>query len=80
MFVSWIKTLYIEAFNLIGKFEKAMGSKLNRGKTKIFGTGNWKDRIQWPINRFQIENEYFYSLGIYHSNDYDRGVKKKTGM
>ena len=63
-----------EAFYLIEKFEKAMGSKLNRAKTKIFGTGSWKDRIQWPINQFQTENEYFYALGIYHSNDYDSGV------
>ena len=46
----------IEAFNMIRKFEKAMGSKLNRSKTKLFSTGNWKDRVQWPINEFQIEN------------------------
>ena len=56
----------IEAFKLISKFEKAMGCRLNRNKTKIFGVGNWKDKTQWQINEFQIENEYFYTLGIYH--------------
>merc|ERR1712240_411456 len=34
----------VEILNLINKFEKAMGSKLNSNKTKIYGIGNWKQR------------------------------------
>ena len=53
-----------------------MGSKLNRNKTKIYGTGNWKDREQWPIDRFSTDQEHFYALGIYHCNNYHQSVEK----
>ena len=38
------RIVFIDAFKLISKFEKAMGCKLNRNKTKLFGVGNWKDK------------------------------------
>ena len=60
----------LEAFALIDKFGKTMGSRLNRTKTKIFGIGAWKGREQWPINEFQVEKEHLNTLGIYHSNSY----------
>ena len=53
-----------------------MGSKLNRGKSKIYGIGNWKTRDQWPVNEFKIEQEYLYTLGIYHSNNYENCVDR----
>ena len=70
----------IEVFKLISKFEKAMGSRLNKSKTRIFGTGNWKNRTQWPINELQIDSEYFYAIGIYHSNDYTNSVNKNWNV
>ena len=36
----------VEILKLISDFEKAMGSKLNRAKSKIYGIGNWKNREQ----------------------------------
>ena len=70
----------LEAFNLISKFEKAMGSKLNINKTKIYGISNWKNRYQWPIDDLQNENEYFYALGIYHSNEYNKAIDKNWSV
>lgn len=70
----------LEAFNLIQQFEQAMGSRLNRDKTKIYGTGNWQDREQWPIDGFQTDQEYFYALGIYHNNNYHQSVEKNWNI
>ena len=66
----------LEAFNLIKIFEKATGSKLNINKTKIYGAGNWRGKDQWPIAGLQTETEDFYTLGIYHCNDYRISVDK----
>ena len=52
----------LEIGNLICKFEKAMSSKLNRSKTKLYGTGNWKSRELWPIDWCLIEKEHLYTL------------------
>ena len=70
----------IEAFKLIEHFEKAMGSKLNKSKTNIYGTGNWRDRDQWPIDGFPANQEYFHALGIYHSNNYHQSVEKNWNV
>ena len=66
----------IEIFRLIAEFEKAMGSKLNRAKSKIYGIGNWKTRDQWPLNEFQVDSEYLYTLGLYHNNNYEKCVDR----
>ena len=66
----------LEIYSLITKFEKAMGAKLNKDKTKIYGIGNWKDRGQWPLDWIRIEKDFFFTLGIYHSNDYNSSVCK----
>ena len=66
----------LEAFSLIRKFEKATGSKLNINKTKIYGTGNWRGRDQWPIQGLQTETEFFSALGIYYSNDYQETLDR----
>ena len=70
----------IEAFDLIRKFERATGSKLNINKTKIYGTGNWRDRDQWPILGLHTETDQFFALGIYHSNTYQEGVERNWNV
>ena len=70
----------LEIYNLIIQFEKAMGSKLNKNKTRIYGMGNWKHRDQWPLDWIQVENEHFYTLGIYHSNDYNSCVDQNWNV
>ena len=46
---------FLEICNLINKFEKAMASKLNKSKTKLYALGNWKTREQWPVDWCKIE-------------------------
>ena len=70
----------LEIGNIISKFEKAMASKLNRNKTKLYGTGNWKERDNWPIDWCIIEKEHFYTLGIYHSNEYVTCIDKNWSI
>ena len=50
----------LEIYSLILKFEKATGSRLNKNKTKIYGTGNWKDRSQWQLDWLQIEKDFVF--------------------
>ena len=69
----------IELFNIISKFEKAMGSRLNKSKTKLYGIGNWQNRTQWPVEGLQIEHEYFHTLGISHSTNYQQCLEKNWG-
>ena len=66
----------LEVENVIIKFEQATGAILNKDKTKIFGLGKWKDRVQWPLLWLKVESQYFYTLGIYHSNAYASSVEK----
>ena len=70
----------VEIYKLIIYFEEATGSKLNRSKTNIFGLGNWKSRDNWPLNWLQSEKDYFYTLGIYHSNEYNSSVEKNWNV
>ena len=61
----------IEVEKVILQFEQATGAILNRNnKTKIYGLGKWKDKENWPITWIKVEREYFYTLGVYHSNSY----------
>ena len=70
----------LEIHKIVAKFEDAMGSKLNKQKTKIFGTGNWKNRSQWPLDWLQVSKYYFFTLGIYHSNNYNTSVAKNWNV
>ena len=70
----------LEIFNLISKFEKAMESRLNRSKTKLYGIGRWQNRTHWPIDGIQIEQDYLYTLGIYHSNSYNNCIEKNWNV
>ena len=62
---------FIGVFNLLEKFQKASNSKLNLRKTKIYGFGEWENRLNWPIKDLKIEMEYFTTLGITFSCKYD---------
>lgn len=62
---------FIEAFNIISNFEKASNSKINLKKTKLYGLGEWKDRVNYPINGMKVEIDHFSTLGITFSSDYD---------
>ena len=64
----------IEIFELILKFERATGFKLNRDKTKIFGVGKWANKQQWSIDWLKVEMDSFHTLGIVHSNTYEVGL------
>ena len=67
----------IELEKLVSLFENATGAILNRNnKTKIFGTGKWGSREQWPITWLKVERQYFYTLGVYHSNRYALTIDK----
>ena len=61
----------IESFKIVQNFEKSSNSKLNISKTKIYGFGLWENRILWPIKNLKIEMDYFKTLGIIFSCDYN---------
>ena len=65
-----------ETFHIINKFEKASNSKINIKKTKIYGFGNWSNRINWPIQGLKVEFKYFKALGVFFSTDYDTALTK----
>ena len=50
---------------MIENFGKATNSKLNIQKTKVYGFGLWRDRVNWPIARLKIEVDHFSTLGIH---------------
>ena len=63
--------------NIVSHFEKATGAILNRNnKTKVFGLGKWKNREQWPIPWLKVETNYFFTLGVYHTNSYQLTIDK----
>ena len=64
----------IEVFNVIKKFVDASNSKINIKKTKIYGFGDWSNRVNWPIENLKIEMEYFSTLGITFSANYDNAL------
>ena len=61
----------IEVFNVIKKFVDASNSRINIKKTKVYGFGDWNNRIIWPIANLKIEVDYFTTLGITFSCNYD---------
>ena len=65
---------FVEIFRIIHLFEVATNSKLNIKKTKVYGYGNWKNRIHWPVNDLKVEVDYFSALGIIYSSDYDTAL------
>ena len=67
-------TGFIESFEIIKEFELASNSKLNPNKTKVYGFGVWKDRVIWPIANLKIERDFFVSLGIVFSCNYDVAI------
>ena len=64
----------IESFKIVQNFEKSSNSKLNISKTKIYGFGLWENRILWPIKNLKIEMDYFKTLGITFSCDYNTAL------
>ena len=67
----------IEMENIVSHFEKATGAILNcNNKTKVFGLGKWKNREQWPIPWLKVETNYFFTLGVYHTNSYQLTIDK----
>ena len=44
---------------------------MNINKTKVYGYGDWKDRTIWPINNMKVEIDFFSTLGIIFSSNYD---------
>ena len=65
----------IETFQVIDKFINASNSKINIKKTKIYGFGDWRNRLNWPIQELKIEVDYFCTLGITFSTNYDTALK-----
>ena len=65
----------IESFRIIHNFEKGSNSKLNIQKTKIYGFGSWENRLIWPINNLKVEMDYFTTLGIAFSCNYNEALK-----
>ena len=66
---------FVEVFNIIHKFEKASNSKINLKKTKLYGLGEWQDRIIYPIGGMKVEVDHFSTLGITFSSNYDLAIK-----
>ena len=65
---------FVESFRIIENFGKATNSKLNIQKTKVYGFGLWRDRINWPIAELKVEVDYFSTLGITFSCNYDSAL------
>ena len=65
---------FVEIFKLFHYFELATNSKINLRKTKVYGFGRWKDRTIWPIDNIKVEVDYFFTLGIFYSTDYDNAL------
>ena len=66
---------FMEIFNVFHYFERATNSKINIRKTKVYGFGNWEKRRMWPIVNLKVEEEYFTTLGIHFSCNYDIALK-----
>ena len=66
---------FLEAFKVLNYFEKATNSRLNVKKTVVYGFGEWKNRTNWPIKELKIEIEYFSTLGIIFSENYDVAIE-----
>ena len=65
---------FVEIFKILHLFEKATNSKMNIRKTSVYGFGRWKGRLIWPIDGLKTEVEYFSTLGIVYSENYDKAL------
>ena len=65
---------FVETFQILNYFEKATNSKMNVRKTTVYGFGGWKGRVNWPILGLKVEVEYFSSLGIIYSENYNKAL------
>ena len=68
------------AFKLLDRFQKASNSRLNFRKTKVYGFGEWENRVNWPINDLKVEMDYFTTLGITFSCKYEIAIDKTWQM
>ena len=66
---------FMEIFKIFKHFENATNSKINLRKTKVYGFGQWEKRRIWPINNLKVEEDFFTTLGIHHSCNYDIALK-----
>ena len=66
----------LNIFSIIRKFESATGAILNKNKTKIYGLGLWKNKVEWPIPWLTTSLNSFKSLGVIFDNDYEIAVTK----
>lgn len=64
----------LACFDIIKLFEAASGLTLNNKKTKLFGIGQWRERLIWPINNINILKDEICILGITFMNDFDKAV------
>ena len=55
-------------FDLLNKYKLATNSKINKDKTEALWLGNWKDRIDRPLNLKWTTGEV-KMLGVYIGND-----------
>ena len=67
---------FIDSFKILERFQKASNSKLNLKKTKVYGFGEWDKRMIWPIKDLKVELDYFTTLGITFSCNYDMAIDK----
>ena len=63
-----------ECFAVIHKYEIGTGAKLNKSKTSIFGIGDWKERVTWPVLGLKQIKNNCKILGIIYDNDYHISV------
>lgn len=64
----------LACFDIIKSFEAGSGLTLNNKKTKLFGIGQWRERLIWPINNINILKDEICILGITFMNDFDKAV------
>ena len=69
LFVSTEASL-VECFNILKRFEKSSGAKVNKNKTFGLYTGSWKNKIP-EFNEISWTNTNIKTLGIHHGYEID---------
>ena len=69
LFVSTEASL-VECFNILKRFEKSSGAKVNKNKTFGLYTGAWKNKIP-EFNEISWTNTNIKTLGIHHGYEID---------
>jgi hypothetical protein len=62
-------------FELLNKYELATNSKINKDKTEALWLGNWKDRIDKPLD-LKWKSGEVKSLGVYIGNDRKKAAQR----